>query len=290
MKSDMRVCAAAACAILVSSVATAGVASMPDPVAIYPFSGDFTSLVPGAPDLQVVNPGGDSFQTEPFAGRTTGTWRYPRFTGFVLDTDGLIDDDLWSVGMTFRLEGTTSQYNKILDTQNRLLDFGWYNYPSAGFGYFPTGTGADRFFQDEVATIVVTHDGDTARGYLNGVPQVTVTNRPDSKISADRLMHFLLDDLPFAQEVVEGTVAAIFIWDEALDPADIAALLPLPQLIEPCSDADLSIPFGLLDLADVNSFAVAFLSGDPAADLSGNGLFDLSDINMFIAAFVPGCE
>ncbi|MBZ0171376.1 MAG: FG-GAP repeat protein, partial [Phycisphaerales bacterium] len=57
----------------------------------------------------------------------------------------------------------------------------------------------------------------------------------------------------------------------------------------PCNDADLAEPFGLLDLADINAFVAAFLAGDPAADLDGNGLHDLQDVIAFGAAFLGGC-
>lgn len=56
-----------------------------------------------------------------------------------------------------------------------------------------------------------------------------------------------------------------------------------------CNAADLSEPFGLLDLQDINTFAAGFLGGDLVADLDGNGLLDLQDINQFVAAFLAGC-
>ncbi len=53
--------------------------------------------------------------------------------------------------------------------------------------------------------------------------------------------------------------------------------------------ADLAEPFGVLDLADINLFILAFLSRDPIADLDGNGVYDLTDITLFTPAFVDGC-
>jgi hypothetical protein len=57
----------------------------------------------------------------------------------------------------------------------------------------------------------------------------------------------------------------------------------------PCNDADLSPPFGLLDLADISAFVDGFLSMDPIADLDGNGFYDLADVGLFVDAFVAGC-
>ena len=56
-----------------------------------------------------------------------------------------------------------------------------------------------------------------------------------------------------------------------------------------CNPADLAMPFGLLDGADVNAFITAFGGGDDAADLSGDGVVDGADVNAFISAFGAGC-
>ena len=47
---------------------------------------------------------------------------------------------------------------------------------------------------------------------------------------------------------------------------------------------------GVLDLADISAFIIAFISQDPAADLAFfYGVFDLADVNAFISAFETGC-
>jgi hypothetical protein len=58
----------------------------------------------------------------------------------------------------------------------------------------------------------------------------------------------------------------------------------------PICSADLAPPFGLLDLADINAFVLAFLSQDPAADLATPlGIWDLDDVAQFVASFLAGC-
>lgn len=60
--------------------------------------------------------------------------------------------------------------------------------------------------------------------------------------------------------------------------------------VPPCAPADLALPFGLLDLSDVDAFVNAFTTDDPAADLAlPTGLFDLDDIDAFITSFLSGC-
>jgi hypothetical protein len=56
-----------------------------------------------------------------------------------------------------------------------------------------------------------------------------------------------------------------------------------------CNAADIALPFGILDLQDVNTFVSAFTSQDPLADIDDNGIFDLVDINSFANAFLAGC-
>lgn len=46
---------------------------------------------------------------------------------------------------------------------------------------------------------------------------------------------------------------------------------------------------GLIDLADVLMFAIAFSGNDPIADFDENGLFDLEDVIAFVSEFTAGC-
>lgn len=71
------------------------------------------------------------------------------------------------------------------------------------------------------------------------------------------------------------------------DQSSIAARLA-PAI--PCNAADLTLPIGLLDLADINAFTSGFLAQDPIADLNDDGLFDLQDISQFATAFAGGCN
>lgn len=58
----------------------------------------------------------------------------------------------------------------------------------------------------------------------------------------------------------------------------------------PCSIADLAEPFGIIDLADVQAFTVAFVNQSSAADLAAPfGILDLADVQAFVNAFTAGC-
>jgi hypothetical protein len=57
----------------------------------------------------------------------------------------------------------------------------------------------------------------------------------------------------------------------------------------PCVAADLAMPFGLLDGADVNAFITAFGVGSASADLNDDQVVDGADVNAFITQFGAGC-
>jgi len=64
----------------------------------------------------------------------------------------------------------------------------------------------------------------------------------------------------------------------------------LKSTVPPCSVADVALPFGVIDLADIDAFIAAFNGGDPLADIAAPfGVIDLSDIDAFIASFIAGC-
>ncbi len=55
--------------------------------------------------------------------------------------------------------------------------------------------------------------------------------------------------------------------------------------------SDVSLPYGVLDLADVTAFISAFLAQEPLADIAEpTGVFDLADITTFIQIFLSGCN
>lgn len=56
-----------------------------------------------------------------------------------------------------------------------------------------------------------------------------------------------------------------------------------------CNPADIAEPFGVLDLADVQTFITAFATQDQLADLDSNGVFDLDDLQDFVLSFTAGC-
>jgi hypothetical protein len=161
-----------------------------------------------------------------------------------------------------------------------------FDQPVAGFGVslYINGTGD----ASSTGSVITAYDGPGGTGN----PLVTVVS-PDSDtdccpISSPPPWYFIVfrgvtsDAGEIRSVVIEPTVPANGWGIDALAVAPSAGPAG-------CNAADLAEPFGLLDLADVNAFASAFLGGDPLADLDGSGLLDLSDVNLFVSAFVSGC-
>ena len=83
------------------------------------------------------------------------------------------------------------------------------------------------------------------------------------------------DQIAFSAWLENGTIG-LFVAQPADEPG--------------CNPADLAEPYGVLDLADVQTFVSAFTTGDPAADLAEpEGIFDLQDLQAFVVLFGAGC-
>ena len=58
---------------------------------------------------------------------------------------------------------------------------------------------------------------------------------------------------------------------------------------DPCSDADLALPFGVLDFFDVQLFLQFFSSQQDAADMNHDEVYDFFDVLAFLQLFSAGC-
>ncbi|MEM7754395.1 MAG: VCBS repeat-containing protein [Planctomycetota bacterium] len=97
----------------------------------------------------------------------------------------------------------------------------------------------------------------------------------------------------------DGTEDLVVIYADAagsLSADRMSRIVPLPtadvgvRLGQAPCPADIAMPFGLLDLADIDAFITAFSAADLAADLAPPfGLLDLADIDVFITSYLAGC-
>ena len=97
-------------------------------------------------------------------------------------------------------------------------------------------------------------------------------------------------DFSGAVVLVEGSSLVTYATDPGLNQQSLTVnSLTITVGAGGCNDADIAMPFGILDLGDIGAFTFSFLNQDPIADIDHNGIYDLTDINQFINAFVNGC-
>lgn len=112
---------------------------------------------------------------------------------------------------------------------------------------------------------------------LNGVNDVTLATDRGELLGVDAVTGMVHRFDP-------GTAALLGSVDVSTSEGLNAAAYRVP-----CA-ADLAPPFGVLDLADVNTFVTAFVGLDHVADLAAPfGVFDLDDVNAFVGSFMDGC-
>jgi hypothetical protein len=197
-------------------------------VADYQFYDNLSSSIPGAPDLVAL--GGGGFVDTIVDATPVRGWAFPVGTGLDLDVTGLVGSDVYSVVMLFEVT-EVYDYAKLLDTQDRVNDAGLY-YEDYDLYLYPEDYGdTDLISAGTYYQVVVTRDAaGNYIGYVDGVQQLSFTDTSSYAVisPANRLV-FFRDDLSTGDsENTDGTVVRIRLFDNALTPAEVAALDRLP--------------------------------------------------------------
>lgn len=203
------------------------------------------------------------------------------------------------------VEGALEQFGWSIDFDDRRLLIGAYG-PAAML--YEVQFASDPIFRSTLAvpdpasaadfgvtvalsgdTAVVAQSEDSLDALRAGSVHVFNVSDISDPLFTDRLTRPVPRDgdyLGYGAAIDGTTVVAGTYFDAVGAPQGLALVWDLNGA---CSAADLSLPAGVLDLADVVAFVDAFDSGDLAADLDGNGLLDLADVTAFADAFVLGC-
>lgn len=215
--------------------ASASVAA-PITVATYKFNNTLTAEEAGAPALQSVNPlGTNGFETATVNGSSQQVFHWrghgddPTMqAGLTLDATGLVSYDNYSISMTFEFL-TASEFGggwrRIVDTQNRQSDNGFYVDPNNFLQVYPVVTGSTTFttpgFHEVVLSNLVNGSVREVKAYLDGVLQLqsdTDQLNLDNANNPGHLLHFFLDNLagPAQNEYADGRIAALTLYDGIL--------------------------------------------------------------------------
>jgi hypothetical protein len=171
----------------VAALSIAGEGHSATLVASYLFNNTLASSVAGAPNLVLTDPSGTSgYITDNYGGGTRtvlhiGGANTPpsQQGGLTFNSTGLLTPDSYSVALSFRFEGGTSAWRRILDVRNRQSDNGFYVDPNNLIDIFPVaGSAAVPFVTntyENVVLIVGPSGPNNVHGYIQGVGSFTST-------------------------------------------------------------------------------------------------------------------
>lgn len=209
------------------------------PVATYTFANNsFAAQEAGIPALSQIDPLGlNGFETANVFGqnRTVFSWNgnaspATQQAGLFVNTSSFLTPNSYSIELVFEFTEDTNTWRRIVDTQNRQSDNGFYVEPSDRLQVYNDVTGTDTFATNQFQHVVLTNFNNGAaqdvRMYLNGVLQgVSPTDQLNlnQANNPDRLLHFFLDNTASnAQtEFADGKVALIRLYNGVLSPEQI---------------------------------------------------------------------
>ena len=220
------------------------------PVATYLFNGNLNPVEAGVPSLTSVDPLGlNKFETATVNGSSQQVFHWDgtgnpatQQAGLQLDATGLVNYTDYSVELTFEfLERAQfgGGWRRIVDTQNRQSDNGFYVDPGNRLQVYPVVTGSTIFttpgFHDVLLTNFVVGGTREVKAYLDGVLQLTSNTDQlnlDNANNPGHLLNFFLDNVagPAQNEFADGRIAflqlsnGIVVPGAVPEPATLALL------------------------------------------------------------------
>lgn len=211
-------------------------------VATYSFDDTLNADFGPAPALTSIDPlGANGFETAVVHGTSQRVFRWSGdgsspalHAGLSLDTTGLVSYDNYSVELTFEFAGPAAfggGWRRIIDTQNRQSDDGFYVEPGNALEVYPVVTGTTVFvspgFHDVVLTNFVVGGTREVKAYLDGVLELvsdTDQLNLDNLNNPGHLLHLFVDNLagPAQLEFADGRIASLRLFDGIVIPTDVS--------------------------------------------------------------------
>ena len=231
------------------SVAFGGVASAAVLVASYGFDDSLAADQAGVASLVAIDPGAAAaFETATVFGSSRRVYSWGGSGGSALaqgglslNTTGLVSYDNYSVEMVFRfseLAAFGGGWRRIVDTQNRTSDNGFYVAPDEVLQIYPVVDGVTKFTTGEFHTVVLTNfvvgGVREVKAYLDGMLELesdTDQLNLDGLSNPDHLLHFFVDNSsgPTQLEWAHGSIASLRVFDGIIvpvpEPASMALVL-----------------------------------------------------------------
>lgn len=230
-------------------------------VAQYGFDNSLASALLGASDLLKVDPLDRSgFVTDTVFGteRTVYEFNGLRHSdyqgGLRFDSAGLLQNDSYSVAMTFQFFDLENAWRRIIDTSGRTSDSGFYVNSGNMLAVYPASGSNVAFNNNEYHNVVLTvGTGGNVSAYIDGGESFS-TISTDLNISSTGWINLFLDDRLRPQEWSAGRIASLSFYDGVLTPEQVAAIHdnpfgPVTAVPEPATWAMLIGGFGLVGLS-----------------------------------------
>jgi len=204
--------------------------------ATYLFNNSLAAQQAGAPALVAVDPlGVATFTTDTVLGQSRTVYSYGGTNsppssqgGLTLNTASLLTTaNSYSVEILFEFTQNVNAWRRILDVANRQSDNGFYVDPSNHLDIFPVVGSSDTFTNNAYHDVVLTDNNGIDKAYLDGTLELTTASITVMD-NVNNQLNFFLDNLVGGGqgEWSAGKVAAIQVWDGALNDSEVAALEP----------------------------------------------------------------
>ncbi len=226
--------------IFVSSFFAIAAAHASTLVASYSFNNTLAADQAGIPSLISVDPLGlNGFENATLNGTVRPVFHWQgdaipstQQAGLTLDTTGLVQYENYSVELTFEFLQAAQAgggWRRIIDTQNRQSDNGFYVDPGNRLQVYPVVTGSTIFstpgFHDVLLTNFVNGNQREVKAYLDGVLQLqSDTNQLnlDNPDNPGHILSFFLDNVngPAQNEFADGEIASLRLYDGIVVPSN----------------------------------------------------------------------
>jgi hypothetical protein len=207
-------------------------------VASYSFNNSLLADQAGVAALRSIDPGNvNGFETGVVNGQSRRVFRWggsgdaaANQGGLSLNTTGLVAYDNYSVELLFQFDGAAQfggGWRRIVDTQNRQSDAGFYVDPSNNLEVYPVVSGStifsDSTYHSVVMTNFVVNGVREVKAYLDGVLELqsdTDQLNLSNLSNPDHLLHFFVDNLagPAQTEWAAGSIASLKLYDGIVVP------------------------------------------------------------------------
>ncbi len=223
-----------------ASVVFSGAASAAVLVASYGFNDSLAADQSGVASLVAIDPmAANHFESAVVNGSSQRVYTWGGVGaspdtqgGFSLDTTGLLSYDNYSVEMVFRFNELAQfggGWRRIIDTQNRQSDNGFYVAPELVLEVYPVVDGHTLFttgdFHNVVLTNFVVNGVREVKAYLDGVLELqsdTDQLNLDNANNPGHLLNFFVDNFVVApQEWAAGSIASLRVYDGIIIPTGV---------------------------------------------------------------------